>query len=61
MSNQSNTGGFARLADLALDGAAIGGVLAITHGVDLIYRPAAFIIGGLLLLAGAWLVARKGA
>jgi hypothetical protein len=43
-----------RLASLARDAAGcIGGILFF-HGVDMIYRPAAFIVGGLLLAGGSF-------
>lgn len=49
-----------RLGDILLDGAALGGSGLIVHGIDLVYRPAAFMAAGTMLLAGAWFVARKG-
>jgi hypothetical protein len=51
----------ARIAGWVADAAALGAAVAIVHGVDLIFRPAAFIIGGLMTLSGAWLYARKAA
>lgn len=42
-----------------LDGLAIAGVLATAHGVDLISRPAAFIVGGLVLTGSAIWLTRK--
>jgi hypothetical protein len=50
-----------RLADLALDAAALVGAALITYGVWLIYQPAAFIVAGAFVLTGAWLAARRGA
>ena len=47
-----------RLSELALDGAALAGAGLIAHGADLIYPPAGFIVAGLFLLMGAWIVAR---
>jgi hypothetical protein len=43
------------------DGAALGGAGLCGYGAWLIFRPAGFIVGGLLLLAGAWLFARGDA
>lgn len=60
MSDETKRPIAARLADLSLDAAALGGMAAITHGVDLVSRPAAFIVGGMLALAGCWLIARQG-
>ena len=37
----------------------LGGVLSATVGAWQIYRPAGFIVGGLFLIAGAWLLARS--
>ena len=51
----------ARISGWVVDAAALGAAVAIIHGVDLIFRPAAFIIGGLMTLSGAWLYARKAA
>ena len=53
-------GGTSRLKDLVEDGAALIGAGSITYGAHLIYEPSAFIVGGLFLLVGAWLAARKG-
>jgi hypothetical protein len=61
MSDESTSAGASRLSDLALDGAAIGGAGLITIGAHMIYQPAAFIVGGLFLLGGAWLTARRAA
>lgn len=41
------------LPQLALDAIALVGVAAAVRGVDLIYRPAAWILGGLLAFIGA--------
>ncbi|MGC1300920.1 MAG: hypothetical protein WA840_00975 [Caulobacteraceae bacterium] len=49
----------AQLAGAVLDAAAFAGAGLIVFGVDLIYRPAAFIVGGVFLLGGAWLIARR--
>lgn len=48
-----------RLESLALDTGVLLGVLAIVFGLYLIYRPAAAIVGG-LLLAGGCLLAGYG-
>lgn len=37
----------------------LGGVASATVGAWQIYRPAGFIVGGLFLIAGAWLLARS--
>lgn len=50
----------ARAGDAFVDLSALAGAGAIIHGVDLIYHPAAFVVGGLFALTGAWLTARKG-
>ena len=50
-----------RVADLMTDVAGFGGAVAVTYGAGQIYHPAGFIVGGLFLLAGAWLNARKSA
>ena len=42
-------GAFAKM--LAIDLGALGGTLMIVHGIDLVYRPAAWIVAGLLVLA----------
>lgn len=49
------------MADTMIDLAALGGVVAIVHGVDLVYHPAAFIVGGAMALIGAWKLARRAA
>lgn len=61
MTDQNMPGIAGRVVDLALDGAALAGAALITYGVDLIYRPAAFIVAGLFTLGGAWLSARTSA
>ncbi|MFI4983301.1 MAG: hypothetical protein ACHQIO_23350 [Nevskiales bacterium] len=40
------------------DAAGLGGAGLCAYGAWLIYPPAGFIAGGVLLLAGAWLSAR---
>lgn len=54
---------FKRLIELGLieDVMLIGGVASLTVGVHMIYKPAGFIVLGLCLMAGAYLVGRKGA
>lgn len=42
------------------DAIGLAGVAAITYGAWLIYQPAGFIVGGVLLIAGAILTSRKG-
>jgi hypothetical protein len=41
------------------DAAALTGAALITYGANLAYHPAGPIVGGLFLLGGAWLAARK--
>jgi hypothetical protein len=43
---------------LLCDAAGIGGAGLIAYGAWLVYAPAGFIIGGILLLAGAVMTAR---
>ena len=43
------------------DGAGLLGAGLVSYGAEQVYRPAGFIIGGILLLAGAWLSARQKA
>lgn len=45
---------------LARDLAGVAGAGLIVYGASLIYQPAAYIIGGAMLLSAAWLVARRG-
>lgn len=59
MSNATTSGGLGRLGQAVLDGTGLSGAAMITYGAHLIYHPAGFIIGGLFLLAGAWITARK--
>jgi hypothetical protein len=47
--------------DVLIDAAGLGGSAAITYGAALIYHPAGFIVGGVLTLAAAWLLARQQA
>jgi hypothetical protein len=53
------TGLAAFLAEYATDAAGVVGAALIVWGVALIYRPAGLIVAGAVLLAGAWLFARK--
>jgi len=46
------------LPGIIRDGAGILGAALIAYGAALIYRPAGFIVGGLLLISGALLAAR---
>lgn len=43
---------------LLWDGAGLAGAALIAYGAWLIYVPAGFIVGGLMLLIAAWLRAR---
>lgn len=61
MSEQPKPGFGAVLADLVLDGAALGGAGLITWGASLIYHPAGFIVAGTFLLGGAWKMAERKA
>jgi hypothetical protein len=38
----------------------LGGIASTTFGAWQIYAPAGWIVGGLFLIAGAWLLARAG-
>lgn len=52
---------FAALAaDWLPDTLMVTGTGAVSYGAALIYAPAGFIVGGLLLLAGGVLAARRG-
>lgn len=44
-----------------IDVAGIAGAGLIVYGVSQIHRPSAFIVAGVFLLLGAWILARKGA
>jgi len=48
----------AAIPTLLRDAAGLGGAGLCAYGAWLIYAPAGFIAGGVLLLAGAWLSAR---
>jgi hypothetical protein len=45
---------------LGIDAAALAGAGLIVYGIDLIHRPTAMIVAGLLLLGLSLLVARRG-
>ncbi len=47
-------------ASIAQDATALGGMGMIVFGVSQICGPAAWIVAGVLFVAGAWLHARKG-
>jgi hypothetical protein len=47
-------------AEIARDAAGLVGCGSVVTGIAMIYQPAAFIAGGLLLIAGALVTARKG-
>lgn len=49
-----------KLADLIRDAAGVGGGLLVAIGAGMIYLPAGVIVGGVELLAAAWLSARTG-
>lgn len=46
------------LPGIVRDIAGLGGAGLVAYGAWLVYAPAGFITGGVLLLAGAWLSAR---
>jgi hypothetical protein len=46
---------------LLLDAVALAGLAALVRGVDLIYRPAAWILGGLVVFLGAAALSRAPA
>lgn len=46
------------LAELLVDVAALGGAASFVYGVHLVYPPAAFIVGGLVVSSLAIFVAR---
>lgn len=59
---EPNVSGIAgRVAEFATDLAGLAGASLITYGAGQVYHPAGFIVGGLFLLAGAWLSGRKTA
>lgn len=41
------------------DAAGLAGAALIVYGILLVYQPAAYIIGGGMLLSAAWLYARR--
>jgi hypothetical protein len=45
--------------DALIDCAGLVGAGSVTYGVWLIYHPAAFVIGGAMVLLAAWLAAPK--
>jgi hypothetical protein len=47
-------------ASLLRDAAGIVGAALIAYGAGLVYRPAGFIVAGVLLVGGAYLAARGG-
>lgn len=49
-----------KIAGYAVDAAALAGAASITYGVDLIFHPASYIVGGGFVLLAAWLTAAKG-
>lgn len=49
----------AALPVLARDAVGIGGGTLVTYGSWLIYPPAGFLVAGVLLLVGAWILASK--
>jgi hypothetical protein len=48
------------LPALIRDACGVAGVVLLSYGAWLVYAPAGFITGGVLLLAGAVLLARSG-
>jgi hypothetical protein len=49
-----------KLHDLIRDTLGVAGCGMVAGGAGLIYLPAGLIVGGILLLGGAWLSARRG-
>ena len=49
----------AALPVMAVDAIGLAGCGLIVIGIWQIYAPASFVIAGLMLLAGAWLIARR--
>ena len=47
------------LGDIVVDVAGVAGAASISYGAGLIYRPAGFIVAGVLLLAASILAARS--
>lgn len=45
---------------VAWDVVGVAGAGLVVYGVSLVYQPAAYIIGGAMLLSAAWLHARRG-
>lgn len=46
------------VAEQIPDATLVAGAAAVSYGVWQIYVPAGWIVGGMLLLAGGWLLAR---
>lgn len=44
---------------LAVDAIGVVGCGLIVYGAGLVYQPAGFLVAGAMLLAGAWLIARR--
>lgn len=49
----------ARGPGLVNDAIGVAGGVVVVHGVGLIYKPAAFILGGLALVTVSWLLAKR--
>lgn len=49
------------LAPLVRDAAGLAGAGLIAYGASLVYEPAGYIVGGMMLLVGALLSARRSA
>ncbi len=45
------------ISAVAVDAAGLAGAGLIAYGAWQVYHPAGFIVGGVLLVAGAWLLA----
>lgn len=50
----------AKVAVLARDAVGVSAVASISYGAWLIYPPAGFVVGGLIILAGVIAAARGG-
>jgi hypothetical protein len=64
MTNQTSRGQLTErittiAAALGVDAGALAGAALVMYGIDLMHRPSAFIVGGLLLMALCLLAARR--
>jgi hypothetical protein len=47
------------IPSMARDAVGLGGAMLFVYGVWLVFEPAAFMVGGLILFAAAWLAAAR--